>query len=124
MRKLMEEERREVLGLPLGNETAVAMVGEETQEATSNKGPLLSTSPSEQKNEPLRPRFRFAPRLAPDELVQWSKGRERMRGQATEKEEAVQDETQGVDADVPSTQRDQHIESRACGAWDEHGPVG
>ena len=36
----------------------------------------------------------------------------------------MQDGTQGVDAEVPSVQRDQHIGSRAWGAWDEHGLVG
>ena len=47
-----------------------------------------------------------------------------MRGPATRKEETVQDETEVVDAEVPSVQRDQHIERRAWGAWDEHGLVG
>ena len=62
--------------------------------------------------------------MTADELAQWRTGKERMRGPATRREERVQDETQGVDAEVASVERDQHIESRALGAWDEHGLVG
>ena len=62
MRKIMEEERREVLGLPPRDETAVSVVGEEAEEATSKNEPLMSTSPFEQENEPLRPKFGFPPR--------------------------------------------------------------
>ena len=58
----MEDERREGLGL---KETTVAVVGEETQEAMSNKERLMCASPLEQVDEPLRRKFRFAPRLTP-----------------------------------------------------------
>ena len=85
------------------------------KEATSKNEPLMNTSPFEQDIEPLRPKFTFAPRLTPDKLAQWRKGRERMRSPVTRREERVQDETQGVDAEVPSVKRDQHIESGACG---------
>ena len=61
MRRIMEEERREVLGFPPRDESVVAVVGGEAKEATSKNEPLMSTSPFEQEKEPLRPKFRFAP---------------------------------------------------------------
>ena len=55
MRKIMEEGRREVWVLPPRDETSVAVVVEETPEATSSKDPLTSTNPLEQGDEPFRP---------------------------------------------------------------------
>ena len=85
---------------------------------------MFCTSPLDHEDEPLGPRFRFAAGLIPEELAQWRNGKEKMRGPVTKREETVQDKTQGADEGVASVQRDQHIESRAWEAWDEHGPVG